>query len=348
MEKASGRSICPFDLVAFKSTGGGAHGDRGRVLNARPGKGNTRAVLCVDGAVVRVKPSEITVVDRSYLYPGIVVASASDPGGQLGVVTGVDRALDLVRLDGENAAAPVAGSVPPGELRRVRVLNLGDYVVSGPWLGRVVEVSLDVDVAFDDGAVCRVADACRKLSSLRGGDGLSRLTNSAFYPGQLVVGHRSVFRASPWLKGYWKPSRERGTVAKVEMAGVLVYWIASSSTTTDIEASAPPAYQRNPQSLTFFCSPPSCYWTIGDRCFFRTPGGHRAPPADDKEQLTKSNRSRPGRMAMKRVRRGVDRSHAHAEFERPMSVASTRTTADVLWQDGTRQRGVASASQLPS
>jgi len=52
-------------------------------------------------------------------------------------------------------------------------------------------------------------------------------------------------------------------------------------------------------------------------------------------------------MAMKRVRRGVDRSHAHAEFERPMSVASTRTTADVLWQDGTRQRGVASASLLP-
>ena len=87
-------------------------------------------------------------------------------------------------------------------------------------------MSLDVDVAFDDGAVCRVADACRKLSSLRGGDGLSRLRNSAFYPGQLVVGHRSVFRASPWLKGYWKPSRERGTVAKVEMAGVLIYWVA--------------------------------------------------------------------------------------------------------------------------
>ena len=128
MEKASGRSICPFDLVAFKSTGGGGHGDRGRVLNARPGKGNTRAVLCVDGAVVRVKPSEITVVDRSYLYPGIVVASASDPGGQLGVVTGVERALDLVRLDGENnAAAPVAGGVSPGELRRVRALSLGDY-----------------------------------------------------------------------------------------------------------------------------------------------------------------------------------------------------------------------------
>ncbi|XP_039841194.1 probable ubiquitin-conjugating enzyme E2 23 [Panicum virgatum] len=348
MEDASGRSICQFDLVAFKSRGGGAHGDRGRVMNPRPGEGNTLSVLClcVDGSKVRVEPSKITVVDRSYLYPGIVVASASDPGGQLGVVTGVERALDLVRLDGENnAAAPVAGGVSPGELRRVRALSLGDYVVSGPWLGRVVEVSLDVDVAFDDGAVCRVADACRKLRCLRGGDGLSRLRNSAFYPGQLVVGHRSVFRASPWLEGYWKPSRERGTVAKVEMAGVLVYWVASSSTTTDIEASAPPAYQRNPQSLTFFCSSPSCFWTIGDRCFFRTPGGHRAPPADDKEQLTKSNQSRPGRMAMKRIRRGVDRSHA--EFERPMSVASTRTTADVLWQDGTRQRGVASTSLLP-
>ncbi|RLN27645.1 putative ubiquitin-conjugating enzyme E2 23 [Panicum miliaceum] len=305
MEDASGRSICQLDLVAFKSTTGGAHGDRGRVLNARPGEGNTLTVLCVDGGKVRVvQPGDCTVVDRSYLYPGIVVASASDPGGQLGVVTGVDRVLDLVRLDGENAAAaPVAGGVSPGELRRVRALSLGDYVVSGP------------------------------------GSAGSSSSSPAAGP---------FFKASRWLKGYWKPSRERGTVARVEMAGVLVYWVASSS--LQASAAPPASYQKNPQNLSFFCSPPSCYWSIGDRCFFRTPGGgHRAPAAANKAES--SHRNRPGRMAMKRrmMRRGVDHRSRRAEesLERPVSVANTRTTADVLWQDGTRQRGVASASLLP-
>ena len=31
---------------------------------------------------------------------------------------------------------------------------MGDYVVSTPWLGRIAEVSLHVDVAFDDGTLC--------------------------------------------------------------------------------------------------------------------------------------------------------------------------------------------------
>lgn len=379
MEDASGRSIRQRDLVAFtRSSAGGAHGDRGRVLDAKPSDRNTLSVVCVDGATVEVEPSYCTVIDRSFLYPGIVVSSASDPGGQLGVVTGVHTALDLVRLnvdgEGHHQSVPVAiaTGVSPGELRRVRELSLGDYVVSGGWLGRVVEVFLDVDVALDGGGgdACRVTDAGSKLSTVHGRDGLSLYTNSVFYPGQRVVGHWSVFKASKWLRGYWKPNRNSGTVTKVEIAGVLVYWDAPSRLGTDREelvmASAPPAYQKNPKNLTYFSSPPICYWSIGDRCFFRqgtpsTPtesssssssGDHQEPPCahPHAHELARASRNRPRKTAMDRLRRREGRrGHEHdAEcFERPMSVINTHTTADVVWQDGTRWRGVPSASLLP-
>ncbi|KAL6643709.1 hypothetical protein ACP70R_018475 [Stipagrostis hirtigluma subsp. patula] len=341
----------------FKSTG--AHGDHGQLLNAVPGKRDTVAVLCADGAVVDVKASDlITVVDRSRLRAGMVVASASDLGGQLGVVTGVATVLDLVRLDGDQQARVVARGVSPAEVRRVREFSLGDYVVSGPWLGRVVEVAVDVDVLFDDGAVCRVTQAEGKLRTVAM-DSLARQTNCVFYPGQRVVGDSSVFKASRWLTGLWKPTRVAGTIAKVTMASVLVYWVASSQLGTKralVEASAPPAYQRNPGNLTYFCSPSSCYWSIGDRCFFRAPGhhagesssplartgDHEPPSVPAHGPRRKKHKKWQARMANRRRRR----AHQAHVFERPMSVANTHTTVDVLWQDGTRQRGVPSASLI--
>ena len=81
--------------------------------------------------------------------------ASNNLGGQIGVVTDATTVLDLSELGDPKAAAVRAVSL--SDLRRVRGLSLGDYVLSGAWLGRVVAVPLDVDVLFDDGAVCRVA-----------------------------------------------------------------------------------------------------------------------------------------------------------------------------------------------
>ncbi|XP_062202084.1 probable ubiquitin-conjugating enzyme E2 23 [Phragmites australis] len=375
MKDAAGLALCYFDTVMFKKTG--AHGDRGVVMEVMPGK--RLSVLCVDGTEVVQKARDITVVDRSFLYPGMAVASASDLSGQAGVVTGVSTALDLVQLDGEPTV--VARDVSPAEVQRVRELNPGDYVVSGPWLGRVLEASLDVDVLFDDGAVCRVT-VSRPGRELEATMDKDKGNSDYFYPGQPVVGHGTVFKASRWLKGYWKPTRVKGTVAKVEMAGVLVYWVASSQMGTErslFQASAPPAYQHNSHNLTFFCSGDGLLvrlWIVSERCFFRSPHCRgRAPTtcrttatasnlyesslppastatADEDGQespsaaargLTRTHRNRL-RMGVKRMRR-LDRRRA--EFELSMSVADVRTTVDVLWQDGTRQYGVPSATLHP-
>ncbi|TVU48858.1 hypothetical protein EJB05_00139, partial [Eragrostis curvula] len=356
MADAAGRPVCELDIVAFTSTGA-----RGRVLESIRRTRRVDGTLQVqraDGALVDANPGDVAVVDRSWLRAGSVVASASDPGGQLGVVTAAATALDLV-VDASSSTVVAARGVAPAELRRVRELSLGDYVVlrggGARWLGRVVEVCVDVDVLFDGGdggAVCRVADAGRKLIALDK-DFLKHHTNCRFYPGQRVVGRSSdVFKASRWLNGYWKPSRKKGTVIKLTMTGALVYWLASPRP----GGTPPPAYQHNIDDLTFFSSPKICYWSVGDRCFFRNNNPHDNDSAGDHESPSSSSAPPAAARGLTQTRKYYQKSRQMRrprrvvqphEFERPMTVADTHTVADVLWQDGTRQRGVPSASLVP-
>ncbi|CAN6343022.1 unnamed protein product [Urochloa humidicola] len=315
------------------TTGDGAHShDGGLNVRAPPmAGGRERLIIMVraDGTQVAKAARDVTVVDRSFLCPGMPVAWASDPGGQIGVITGVATALDLVQLD--EPTAVVATGVSTAEVRPVRELTLGDYVVSGTWLGRVVEVSVEVDVLFADGSVCRVTKAGDKLRVVRGMVRGNHDKKNAFYPGDRVAGDASVFKASRWLRGHWKPSRGEGTAAKVELGGVLVYWVTSLH-----DASAPPpAYQPNPRNLTFFCAGGRdlmWFWAVSRLCYFR----HDKEPKKKKQQHWNGMKLRRHRAGRRRL----------AEFgvKWPMAVAYTHTTVDVMWQDGTRQRAVPSAS----
>ena len=80
-------------------------------------------------------PTAAHIIDRSFLYPGMAVTSLDTNSGQSGVVTGVTTALDLVQLD--EPTVVVATGMSPVAVRQVKELSLGDYIVSGPWLGRV-------------------------------------------------------------------------------------------------------------------------------------------------------------------------------------------------------------------
>ncbi|RCV18764.1 hypothetical protein SETIT_3G329200v2 [Setaria italica] len=159
---------------------------------------------------------------------------------------------------------------------------------------------------------------------------------------------RDAVAAARWLKGYWKPSDGEGTVSKVETASVLVYWVASSQLGAErsvVQASSTPAHQQSPRDLTFFRAGDDVlarFWGVGDRCFFRAPCRRRVLPAGD----VGANRNRLRRLGAKRTPRRE--SWSHAGFERPLSVASTRTTLDVLWQDGTRQCQAPSVSLVPT
>nr|CAB3462149.1 unnamed protein product [Digitaria exilis] len=273
LEDATGQPICQYDLVMFQTTDGESHG-RGLAVKSLQGK--KISVLCVDGTLVAKPACHVTVVDRSLTGLGMAVAPASDPYGQIGVVTGATTELDLVvHLDGKRV---VATGVSPEQVRPVKGLTVGDYVFfsGGTWLGRVIELSVDVDVLFDDRSVCRVTQAGDKLRFVCD-NFLTGMDKNGFCPGDRVEGDAAVFKASRWLKGHWKPTHGEGTVARVEMGGVLVYWVASSSSHAAVSESPPPAYQPNASKLTFFCSGSSdrkTYWCVGARCVFGYPYRH--------------------------------------------------------------------------
>ncbi|GJN39485.1 hypothetical protein PR202_gb28607 [Eleusine coracana subsp. coracana] len=323
MEDATGQQlICSHDLVKLmnsKSTHD-QQGDRAMTIRSLPGR--RVVVQRVDGASLTEAARDVAVVDRSYFYPGMVVARASDRGGgQVGVVTGAATALDLRDEDG----VVVASGVPTAEVRRVRELCLGDYIViKSGWLGRVFKVFLDVDVLFDGGAaVCRVMHADSKQMSTLQKDCLNSHTNSCFYPGQRVVDGGDVFWSALWLKGYWKPSYVEGTVYKVHTAAVLVHWVASSLSSSTLHVKKPPRAYQLIDNVTFFGPGDELnIWGAGDRCFFRN--------------TCSSSRSNNAV------------GNNNPLFERAMCVTDTHTTVDVVWQDRSRQCGMPSVSLIPS
>ncbi|XP_062192129.1 probable ubiquitin-conjugating enzyme E2 23 [Phragmites australis] len=219
---------------------------------------NKVRVLWIDGSEKTEDIDDVVVVDRSFLH-GDLVASASDPTGQMGLVVDVNLVVDLQGANGD-----MIKGVSSKDLRRIREFNVGDYVVSGPWLGRVDEVLDNVNVLFDDGSVCKVirADAMR-LKEASGP--IHPDTACPFYPGQRVrAASSSVFKTSRWLNGVWKANRLEGTVTKVESVAVIVYWIASAHFATDQQSV--PLEEQNPKDLTLLSCFSYANWQLTDWC----------------------------------------------------------------------------------
>ncbi|CAM0879181.1 unnamed protein product [Alopecurus aequalis] len=220
---------------------------------------NKVRVLWIDGTEKTEDIDSVVVADRSFLH-GDMVASSSDPTGQMGLVANVSLLVDLQGAQGE-----VFKGVSAKDLRRIREFNVGDFVVNGLWLGRVDEVFDNVNVLFDDGAVCKVARADPMRLKMLAGP-MHPDTACPFFPGQRVkAASSSVYKSSRWLHGMWKATRLEATVTKVETAAVIVYWIASAHCGTNQE-SVPPE-EQNPKDLTLLSCFSYASWQLTDWCF---------------------------------------------------------------------------------
>ncbi|KAI4329785.1 hypothetical protein MLD38_028131 [Melastoma candidum] len=202
--------------------------------------------------------SDVTVVDRGFL-PGDYVAAASDPTGQIGIVMDVQISVDLLAEDGS-----VKRHVSTKELKRVREFCVGDFVVSGHWLGRVDDVLDNVTVQFDDGSICKVIKAeTRQLKPLT--KNLMEDGNFYYYPGQRVKATSStIFKNSRWLSGLWKATKLVGTVTNVTVGSAFVYWIASAGCGAD--SSTAPAEEQSPKNLKLLSCFSHANWQLGDWC----------------------------------------------------------------------------------
>ncbi|KAI4297783.1 hypothetical protein L6164_037650 [Bauhinia variegata] len=202
--------------------------------------------------------SDVEVVDRGFLH-GDYVAAASDPTGQIGVVVDVNITVDLLAPDGS-----IIKEVSSKDLKRIRDFTVGDYVVLGPWLGRIDDVLDNVTVLIDDGSVCKVTKAdplhLKPISKNILEDG-----HFPYYPGQRVkASSSSVFKNSRWLSGLWKANRLEGTVTKVAVGSVFVYWITSAGFGPD--SSTAPAEEQSPKNLKLLSCFAHANWQLGDWC----------------------------------------------------------------------------------
>lgn len=217
-------------------------------------------VAWTDGSETTENISDITVADRGFLH-GDIVASAADPTGQLGLVVDVSITVDLLSASGE-----VIKQCPSKDLKRIREFTVGDYVVNGPWLGRVDDVLDNVTILFDDGSVCKVVKAdpmrLQPVSKPVIDD-----ANCPYYPGQRIRAvSSSVFKSSRWISGLWKANRLEGTVIKVQTASVVVYWIASAYFGIGTNSSTVPSEEQNPKDLTLLDCFSYANWQLGDWC----------------------------------------------------------------------------------
>ncbi|KAJ4715966.1 Ubiquitin-conjugating enzyme like [Melia azedarach] len=244
-------------------------------------------VLWMDDTEPVQNNSDVTVVDRGFLH-GDYVAAASDPTGQVGVVVDANISVDLLAPDGS-----IVKGVSSKQLQRVREFTVGDYVVLGPWLGRINDVFDNVTVLFDDGSVCKVVRAEPMRLKPTPKTTLEDDGHFPYYPGQRVrATSSSVFKNSRWLSGLWKANRLEGTVTKVTAGSVFIYWIASAGYGPD--SSTPPAEEQSPKNLKLLSCFAHANWQVGDWCLFPFLAKSSSIPIDkglSKLQLHDSSKS---------------------------------------------------------
>lgn len=215
-------------------------------------------VLWMDESETTQNVNDLTVIDRGFLH-GDFVAAVSNPTGQAGVVVDVNISVDLLVPDGS-----IMKDISSKDLKRVRDFTVGDYVVLGPWLGRIDDVLDNVTVMFDDGSKCKVTKA-EPLRLKPVSKNILEDANFPYYPGQRVRASSStVFKNSKWLSGLWKPNRLEGTVTKVTVGSVFIYWIASAGYGPD--SSTTPAEEQTPKNLRLLTCFSHANWQLGDWC----------------------------------------------------------------------------------
>ncbi|KAJ8490557.1 hypothetical protein OPV22_012278 [Ensete ventricosum] len=302
-------------------------------------------VLWSDGSETVENTTDITVVDRSFLC-GDIVASATDPTGQLGIIINVNITFDLLSTDGV-----VIENVSSRDLKHIREFSVGDFVVLGPWLGKVEEVFDNVTVLFDDGSVCEVVNPdplqLRPLIMPVIDD-----TDCPYYPGQRVRAiSSSVFEGSSC-----KAKLLKGTVVKVQTDSVVVYWIASAVHGVGDNSATFPSTEQNPKNLTLLSCSSHTNWQLADWCLLPSYPRTNDLPKNCSCSTSYSVAKKPANgiwpaYHMKPwkyfYRRDKKIWRRDGNFERALLIVKAFNKVDVAWQDGTTEFGLRSTSLIP-
>ncbi|XP_027346958.1 probable ubiquitin-conjugating enzyme E2 24 isoform X2 [Abrus precatorius] len=269
--------------------------------------------------------------ERAFVL-GDVVCSLSDPSGQMGRVINVDVFVDLESVKGKK----VFKNVNSKKLLKIRSISEGDYVIKGPWFGRIQRVVDKVTVLFDDGAKCDII-ALEKEKILSLTRNFPEDSQYPYYPGQRVKVMSNASKSARWLCGTWSDNQDEGTVCDVEAGLVYVNWLASVLVGCNLNANAPQCWQdsKNLNVLSCFSH---ANWQLGDWCMLSV--------ADQKEQIIqhmpKSDLTMEHCMT-----RGYERSNLNSYIGDLFIIGKIKTKVDIVWQNGECTLGLDPENLLP-
>lgn len=270
--------------------------------------------------------------ERGFMH-GDIVRLTVEPSGQTGRVMNINMFVNLESIHGK-----VVKEVDTKRIQRLRSLSLCDYVVKGPWLGRVDKIIERVSVILDDGSKydVLVSDEDKLVAVL---PNFLEDSQYSYYPGQRVqVKLASAPRSTTWLCSNWREKQVMGTVCSVEAGLVYVEWVASITMGDDRNVTAPRAMQ-NPENLTLLPCVSHANWQLGDWCIL--PGSSHC---DISEPQT------PNVVACNLkecLETGFNRNMQRSTSDELFVITKTKTKVDVMWQDGSCSLGIDSQQLLP-
>ncbi|XP_058101031.1 probable ubiquitin-conjugating enzyme E2 24 [Magnolia sinica] len=283
------------------------------------------------------KIDDFLAFERGFAH-GDIVCSITDPSGQMGRVVDVDIVVGLETMSGD-----IIKDVNSKKLLKFRSLAAGDYVVHGPWLGRVGRVVDLVTILFDDGAKCEITTANPENLTPISPNSLEDALYP-YYPGQRVrIRHSTAFKSARWLCGKWTVNRDEGVVCHVEIGSLYVNWIASIMVGCKFGLPAPPSLQ-DPKNLTLLSCFPHANWQLGDWCMLPI-DAYRDHQMGVKEQACPNVSAQGLFKTYKNFGRVPHRRDP--DCENIFIVVKTKTKVDVVWQDGSHSFSVDSQTLIP-
>uniref|UniRef100_A0A2P2KKX3 E2 ubiquitin-conjugating enzyme n=2 Tax=Rhizophora mucronata TaxID=61149 RepID=A0A2P2KKX3_RHIMU len=279
------------------------------------------------------KIDEFLSFERGFMH-GDFVCSVTDPAGQMGRVVKLNLFVDL-----ENIHGRIIKDIDSKKISKIRSISAGDYVVHGPWIGRVDKVIDNVTVLFDDGAKCEMmAEDQDKILPIS--PSLLEDSTNPYYPGQRVrVKLSTISKTAGWLCGYWKENQNVGTVSAVNAGLLYVDWIACALVGNDLPA---PPHVHDAKNLNLLSCFPHESWHLGDWCIL--------PMADCNkvnEQMPFDGSDFDLIQGAKEERSKFRRPDFHLKFREIFIVVKVKTMVDVVWQDGGCSLGLDAQSLLP-
>ncbi|CAI9279677.1 unnamed protein product [Lactuca saligna] len=202
------------------------------------------------------KIDDFLLFERRYVH-GDIVCLMKDHS-QMGKVTNFEMLVDL-----ENLNEKKLEDINSNELQRIRSISMGDFVISGPWVGKADQITDSVTVLFDDGSKCEftITDTDNLIPI---SPDLVDDSQYPYYPGQrvkLVNSTRS--NSTQWFCGSRTETHNEGTVCNVDTGSVHVTWLGCALFGSEGGAPVPPSLQSK-TDLTLI----SCFlnWQLGDWC----------------------------------------------------------------------------------